>query len=122
MIVDDSASIRHTTANVVKNAGYRVITASDGTEAVEMLLTGKYEPSLILSDVEMPQVDGWELLQFLKADSKLRHVPVVLVTSLSAEQHRRRAFELGAFDYIVKPFRREDLDLILRNLPSMVLD
>jgi two-component system chemotaxis sensor kinase CheA len=119
MVVDDSASMRHITSKLVKGAGYRVTAAADGAEAVDMLLTGQCEPDLILSDVEMSQIDGWELLRFVKTNINLGNIPVVLVTSLDAEQHRRKAFELGAFDYIVKPFKSEHLEAILRNLPNL---
>ena len=121
MVVDDSASMRHITSKLVKGAGYRVTAASDGAEAVDMLLTGQCEPDLILSDVEMSQIDGWELLRFVKTNVNLGNIPVVLVTSLDADQHRRKASKLGAFDYIVKPFKVEHLEAILRNLPSLAL-
>ena len=121
MVVDDSASMRHITTKLVTGAGYRVTAAADGAEAVDMLLTGQCEPDLILSDVEMSQIDGWELLRFVKTNVNLGTIPVVLVTSLDAEQHRRKASELGAFDYIVKPFKVEHLEAILRNLPNLAL-
>ncbi len=115
MVVDDSASIRHQTAKLVKSSGLSVITANDGTQALELLLSGASEPDLILSDVEMPQIDGWEFLKYLKADERFRHIPVVMVTSLDSDEHRQRALNLGALDYIVKPFSKKEMERVLED-------
>ncbi|MEO6049964.1 MAG: response regulator [Pyrinomonadaceae bacterium] len=104
LIVDDSASIRRQTSIFVEEQGFHVITANNGAEALELLLSGEWDPDLILSDVEMPQIDGWAFLEYVKTDANLGHIPVVMVTSLDAEEHRRRAFDLGASHYVVKPF------------------
>ena len=113
LIVDDSASIRRVTQMIVEEAGLRSITAKDGADALELLLNGSVVPDLILSDVEMPNVDGWQLLEYLKTDDNLGHVPVVLVTSLDADKHRALATTLGAADYIVKPFSANDIERVL---------
>ena len=120
LIVDDSASIRRHASKIVENAGLRVITANNGADALELLLNGSFEPDLILSDVEMPQIDGWELLAYIKTDENLGHIPVVLVTSLDAERHRKKANELGSSDYLVKPFTDEALTRILSKLEIQV--
>ena len=113
LIVDDSASIRRVTQTIVENAGLRTITAKDGADALELLLNSSVEPDLILSDVEMPNVDGWELLKYIKTDEHFGHIPVVLVTSLNGDDHRSLATSLGAADYIVKPFSSNDIDRVL---------
>lgn len=115
MIVDDSSSIRRHATKFVEEAGFRVITANNGADALELLLSGAWEPDLILSDVEMPQIDGWELLEYVKTDDNFGHIPVVMITSLDADEHRERAFGLGASDYIVKPFSGKDLEKVLES-------
>lgn len=116
LIVDDSASVRRLTTKLVEQAGLRVITANNGAEALELLLNGDWEPDLILSDVEMPQIDGWGFLEYVKTDANFGQVPVVMVTSLDAEKHRSRALELGASDYLIKPLKESDLTRVLDNL------
>ena len=116
LVVDDSSSVRHQTARLVKEAGFRVITAENGAEVLELLLSGEWEPDLILSDVEMPQVDGWALLEYLKTDEHFGHIPIVMVTSLDTDEHRNRAFDLGAADFLVKPFSRPDFDRIWKSI------
>ena len=120
LIVDDSASIRHQTQFIVEEAGLRAITAKDGAEALELLLNGSVEPDLILSDVEMPHLDGWQLLEYIKTDDHLGHVPVVMVTSLDADDHRAMATKLGAADYIVKPFSTNDIERVLKLVTESV--
>jgi CheY-like chemotaxis protein len=112
MIVDDSSSIRRHLARLVEDSGFRVITANNGAEALELLLNNK-EPDLILTDVEMPHLDGWQLLEYVKSDDNFGHIPVVMVTSLDADEYRERAFSLGAIDYIVKPFGGRDVERAL---------
>jgi len=95
LVVDDSASIRNQTTRLVEEAGLRVISEQNGAEALELLLSGKWEADLILSDIEMPQIDGWELLEYLKTDDNLGHIPVVTVTSLDADEHRQKSDQSG---------------------------
>ncbi|MFL6373469.1 MAG: response regulator [Pyrinomonadaceae bacterium] len=113
LIVEDSASVRRHTQMIVDEAGLRSITARDGAEALELLLNGTIEPDLILSDVEMPHLDGWQLLDYLKTDPNLGSIPVVMVTSLDGDDHRALAAKLGAADYIVKPFSANDIERVL---------
>jgi CheY-like chemotaxis protein len=114
LIVDDSSTIRNQAVKIVEKAGFRTITANNGAEALELLLSGKWEPDLILSDVEMPQIDGWQLLEYLKTDDNLGEIPVVMITSLNQPRYRQRAFDLGASDYIAKPVRSFDLERVCR--------
>lgn len=109
LIVDDSASIRRQTQKIVSAAGLKTITANSGAEALELLLNGTVEPDLILSDVEMPHVDGWEMLEYIKTDENFGHIPVVMVTSLDSEEDQMRAAELGASGYVIKPFGEKDM-------------
>ena len=102
LVIDDSASQRHNNIKVIEAAGCTAIAASDGAEALELLLNG-HDFDLILSDVEMPNVDGWQFLEYVKTDEHFGHIPVVMITSLDADEHRQRALDLGACDYLVKP-------------------
>jgi chemosensory pili system protein ChpA (sensor histidine kinase/response regulator) len=105
MAVDDSLSVRRVLANLIRAAGWRPITAKDGVEALEILQRMQDRPDLILVDLEMPRMDGYELMSRLKGLEGLREIPLVVVTSRTAEKHRRKALELGASDYIVKPYQ-----------------
>ncbi|MEQ1923636.1 MAG: response regulator, partial [Pyrinomonadaceae bacterium] len=116
LVVDDSASIRRMTAKIVEDAGLRAITAASGADALELLLNGEWEPDLILSDVEMPVMDGWELLEYVKTDDNFGHIPVVMVTSLDAPHFKQKAFGLGASDYLVKPFSLAELERVCGSL------
>lgn len=105
MVIDDSISVRRMTAKMVEGAGCRVITAVNGAEALELLHSaGQQSPDLILSDVEMPAMDGFKFLEQVKRDEHLSAIPVVMVTSLKEPEHKDMAFGLGATDYLVKPF------------------
>ncbi len=110
LIVDDSPSVRHINSRLVKNNGWNPIIAKDGLEALEFLQTANNLPDIILTDVEMPQMDGYELLASLKRNEILRKIPVVMITSRAGDKHRRKAFELGVSEYLTKPY--EDLKLI----------
>ena len=112
LIVDDSSVVRRQMQRLVEKAGSTVITAENGADALELLLNGVHEPDLIISDIEMPQIDGWAFLEYVKTDENFGHIPVVVMTSLSGDEHRSRAFELGAADYIVKPFNAKNLERI----------
>jgi CheY-like chemotaxis protein/two-component sensor histidine kinase len=119
LIVDDSKSIRRMTAKIVEDAGLRTITAENGAEALELLLSGEWKPDIILSDVEMPVMDGWEFLEYVKTDDNFGEIPVIMVTSLSSDEHREKAAGLGAADYMVKPFSIAELDRVLENLGNL---
>lgn len=118
LIVDDSPSVRHLTSNIVKNAGFDAIVAKDGLEALEILQTAKQLPDVILTDVEMPGMDGYELLSALKRNARLQSIPVVMITSRAGEKHRRKAFDLGVSEYLTKPFD----DAILINALARLTD
>ncbi|MEZ4271808.1 MAG: hybrid sensor histidine kinase/response regulator [Myxococcota bacterium] len=116
MVVDDSLSVRRVMANMVQGAGWTPITAKDGVDALEILQGLERLPELILMDIEMPRMDGYELTRTLKAHSSYSTVPIVMVTSRAGEKHRRKAAELGVSDYVVKPFQSEELCEKVRSL------
>lgn len=109
LIVDDSPSVRRQTCKIVESCGHRVITAQNGAEALELLLSGVWHPDIILSDVEMPVMDGWAFLEYVKTDDHFGTIPVVMITSLDDREHRDRAAALGAADYHIKPVDRARL-------------
>jgi chemosensory pili system protein ChpA (sensor histidine kinase/response regulator) len=114
MIVDDSLSVRRVVSNLIKSAGWQPLIAKDGLEALEMLQGMTREPDAILVDIEMPRMDGYELMSTLKAEEDFRQIPLVVLTSRAGAKHRRKAMAIGAVDYIVKPYQDEALLTILR--------
>src|SRR5262249_18458231 len=116
MVVDDSPSVRRVISNLLKNAGWKAILAKDGVDALEQLQQAAEPPDLLLLDVEMPRMDGYDLLTALKAQGALRDLPVVMITSRAGDKHRRKAFELGASAYLVKPYQDEALLDLIRQL------
>ncbi len=119
LIVDDSPSVRHMTSKVIANAGWQVITAKDGLDALEILQADGKRPDVILTDVEMPRMDGYELLSSLKQNDSLQNIPVVMITSRAAEKHRDKAFELGVSEYVTKPYADTDLVESIRKLAGV---
>jgi chemosensory pili system protein ChpA (sensor histidine kinase/response regulator) len=104
MIVDDSPSVRHITSKLIKAAGWEFILAKDGLEALETLQTAEDLPDVVLTDVEMPRMDGYQLLSSIRAHEKLRELPVIMITSRASEKHRQKAVELGVSEFLNKPF------------------
>jgi DNA-binding response OmpR family regulator len=109
LIVDDSLSMRHVLSNVVKKAGWTALQARDGVEALEMLTASAKPPSLVLLDIEMPRMDGYEFLSTIRGQQAFASLPVVMLTSRGGEKHREKAYGLGASGYVVKPFQEEAL-------------
>jgi len=107
MVVDDSITMRKVTARVLENHSLEVITAQDGIDAVEKL--HERIPDLMLLDIEMPRMDGYELLDHVRADARLRHIPVVMITSRAGQKHRRKARKAGANAYLTKPYQEAEL-------------
>lgn len=116
MVVDDSPSVRRVVSNLLKNAGWTPILAKDGLDALEILHRDVQQPDLILLDVEMPRMDGYELLSTLRAQENYAGIPVLMVTSRAGEKHRRKAVDLGASGYLVKPYQDEVLLSTIRKL------
>jgi chemosensory pili system protein ChpA (sensor histidine kinase/response regulator) len=107
LVVDDSLSIRRIAANYLTQAGLEVDTAVDGSDALEKLRANRY--ALVVSDLEMPRVNGFELIAEMHRQPGLENIPVIILTSRDAAKHRDRARELGAADYLIKPVSREQL-------------
>ncbi|QQS41300.1 MAG: response regulator [Acidobacteriota bacterium] len=116
MIVDDSPSVRHVNSRLVKNSGWEPVVAKDGTEALDLLMSLTELPDVILTDVEMPEMDGYELLSILKQNEKLKHIPVVMITSRAGDKHRTKAIELGVSEYLSKPYEDSKLVEAIRTL------
>ncbi|MDO1529116.1 Hpt domain-containing protein [Fulvimonas sp. R45] len=107
MVVDDSITMRKVTGRVLERHEYEVVTAKDGVDALEKL--NERVPDLMLLDIEMPRMDGYELATHMKADPRLRHVPIIMITSRTGEKHRQRAFDIGVDRYLGKPYQEADL-------------
>jgi chemosensory pili system protein ChpA (sensor histidine kinase/response regulator) len=116
LIVDDSPSVRRVVSNLIKSAGWQPVTAKDGLEALEILHRTTAPPDLVVLDVEMPRMDGYELLATLRGQVVYRTLPVVMVTSRAGDKHRRKAIGLGASAYVVKPYQDEALLNVIRQL------
>jgi chemosensory pili system protein ChpA (sensor histidine kinase/response regulator) len=115
MIVDDSLTVRKITSRLLAREGFAVITAKDGIDALQVL--GEQTPDVILLDIEMPRMDGFEFAKTVKGNPKTADIPIVMITSRTAEKHRSRAAELGVDLYLGKPYQEEEL---LRNLREML--
>lgn len=115
MVVDDSINVRRFLALILEKENYQVEQAKDGQEALEKLQSG-LKIDGIISDIEMPRMDGYELLARVKGDTYLKKIPVIMLTSRSAEKHRKIAFNLGANDYFSKPFSEQKLLQTIHNL------
>ena len=114
MVVDDSVSVRRVVSNLIKSAGWTAIPAKDGVDALEQLRAASVPPDVILLDIEMPRMDGYELLSALRDQDPFRDLPVIMVTSRAGEKHRTKAFQLGATNYMVKPYQDEALLAMIR--------
>ena len=107
MIVDDEPDVRKIVKFRLKNAGYDVVTASDGREALDLIK--KQRPGLILLDLRMPIVDGYEVCRALKADEKLKKIPIIFLTASSGATIKDKTCKYKADSYIIKPFEPEEL-------------
>ncbi len=107
MVVDDSLTVRKFTTRLLVREGYRVITAKDGVEALEQLVD--FVPDVMLVDIEMPRMDGFDLTRNIRADARLKDVPIIIITSRTADKHRNYAFQIGVNQYLGKPYREDEL-------------
>ncbi|OQA34378.1 MAG: Chemotaxis protein CheA [Betaproteobacteria bacterium ADurb.Bin341] len=107
LVVDDSLTVRKITGRLLAREGYQVITAKDGVDALEHLV--ETIPDVMLSDIEMPRMDGFDLVRNVRADPRLADLPVIMITSRTAEKHRNYALEIGANEYLGKPYEEEKL-------------
>jgi chemosensory pili system protein ChpA (sensor histidine kinase/response regulator) len=112
MVVDDSLTVRKITTRFLQREGYRVVTARDGVEALEMLTGEKLAgdmPALMLLDIEMPRMDGFEVVRHVRASDATRTLPIIMITSRTADKHRSHALETGVNGYMGKPYQEEEL-------------
>jgi chemosensory pili system protein ChpA (sensor histidine kinase/response regulator) len=107
LVVDDSLTVRRVTQRLLVREGYRVTVAKDGLDALEKLADEL--PVVVLSDIEMPRMDGFDLVRNLRADPRLNALPVIMITSRIAQKHREHAAELGVDHYLGKPYSEDDL-------------
>jgi chemosensory pili system protein ChpA (sensor histidine kinase/response regulator) len=107
MVVDDSITVRRVTQRLLERNGMRVLTARDGMDAVTLLQDNV--PDIILLDIEMPRMDGYEVATHVRNDPRLKDVPIIMITSRSGEKHRARAIEIGVDDYLGKPYQEAQL-------------
>ncbi len=113
LVVDDSITVRRVTQRLLKREGYRVALANDGLHALEKLQ--EELPTVVLSDIEMPRMDGFDLARNIRGDERIRHLPIIMITSRIAEKHREHARELGVDHYLGKPYSEEELLGLIRH-------
>jgi chemosensory pili system protein ChpA (sensor histidine kinase/response regulator) len=107
LVVDDSITMRKVTTRVLESHDFEVITARDGIDATEQMQ--ERIPDVLLLDIEMPRMDGYEVAEFVRADARLRHIPIVMITSRAGEKHRSRGKKAGANAYLSKPYKESEL-------------
>jgi chemosensory pili system protein ChpA (sensor histidine kinase/response regulator) len=115
LVVDDSVSVRRVVANTLRKQGWNISAAKDGLEALEMLHAMSAPPDIILLDVEMPRMDGYDFSVALRSEPKYRHLPVVMLTSRGGDKHRQKAFDVGVNGFLVKPYSEETLIQTIRS-------
>jgi chemosensory pili system protein ChpA (sensor histidine kinase/response regulator) len=115
MVVDDSITMRKVTGRVLERHNFEVLTAKDGLDAIEKL--AERVPDVMLLDIEMPRMDGYELATHMRNDPRLKAVPIIMITSRTGDKHRQRAFEIGVDRYLGKPYQEADL---MRNVMEIL--
>ncbi|MFZ3126583.1 MAG: Hpt domain-containing protein [Rhodoferax sp.] len=113
LVVDDSITVRRVTQRLLKREGYRVALANDGLQALERLQEEK--PAVVLSDIEMPRMDGFDLARNIRGDARLKDLPIIMITSRIAAKHREHAMELGVDHYLGKPYSEDELLALVRS-------
>jgi chemosensory pili system protein ChpA (sensor histidine kinase/response regulator) len=119
LVVDDSLTVRRVTQRLLVREGYRVALAKDGLEGLERL--AEERPTVVLSDIEMPRMDGFDLVRNMRGDERWRDLPVIMITSRIAQKHRDYAAELGVDHYLGKPYAEEDLLALVSRYASAVV-
>jgi chemosensory pili system protein ChpA (sensor histidine kinase/response regulator) len=116
LVVDDSITVRRVTQRLLQREGYRVSMAADGLQALERLQEER--PTVVLSDIEMPRMDGFDLARNIRGDARLSDLPIIMITSRIAEKHREHAKELGVDHYLGKPYAEDELLSLIRHYCS----
>ena len=117
MVVDDSLTVRKITGRLLAKEGYQVLTAKDGVDALQQLQ--EVRPAVMLVDIEMPRMDGFELTKNIRGDAATANIPIIMITSRTAEKHRNYARELGVNAYLGKPYQEEEL---LEHIAGLIQD
>jgi len=112
MVVDDSLTVRKITSRMLTREGFEVATAKDGIDGLQQLQD--IEPDIILLDIEMPRMDGFEFARNVRADAKTKHIPIVMITSRTADKHRNHAIDIGVNEYMGKPYQEDQLLAVIR--------
>jgi chemosensory pili system protein ChpA (sensor histidine kinase/response regulator) len=120
LVVDDSITVRRVTQRLLQREGYRVALAADGILALASL--AQELPAVVLSDIEMPRMDGFDLVRNMKADPRLASLPVITITSRIAEKHREHAMSMGVDHYLGKPYSEEELLSLIRRYTAVESD
>ncbi|WP_247254452.1 Hpt domain-containing protein [Pseudomonas moorei] len=107
MVVDDSVTVRKVTSRLLERHGMNVLTAKDGVDA--MLLLEEHRPDVMLLDIEMPRMDGFEVARQVRSDERFQHLPIIMITSRTGQKHRDRAMAIGVNDYLGKPYQESVL-------------
>lgn len=115
MVVDDSLTVRKITSKMLLRAGYQVVTATDGVDALEQL--EEFTPDVMLLDIEMPRMDGFALAKELRRSTNTKNMPIIMITSRTADKHREYAMQLGVNTYLGKPYQEDEL---LQNIADFV--
>jgi chemosensory pili system protein ChpA (sensor histidine kinase/response regulator) len=119
LVVDDSITVRRVTQRLLQREGYRVSLAADGLQALERLQQER--PAVVLSDIEMPRMDGFDLARNIRADASLADLPIIMITSRIAEKHHDHARALGVNHYLGKPYSEEELLRLVRSYTGVEL-
>lgn len=115
MVVDDSITIRKVTARILERNGMKVMSATDGVDATNQLQEAV--PDLMLLDIEMPRMDGFELATYMRNEERLKNVPIIMITSRTGAKHKERALEIGVDQYLGKPYQEEEL---MKNINALL--
>jgi chemosensory pili system protein ChpA (sensor histidine kinase/response regulator) len=107
MVVDDSITVRKVTTRLLERQGFEVLTAKDGIDAMGAMQDRL--PDMMLLDIEMPRMDGFELASHMRNDERLRHIPITMITSRTGDKHRERARQIGIDHYLGKPYQEHEL-------------
>jgi chemosensory pili system protein ChpA (sensor histidine kinase/response regulator) len=117
MVVDDSLTVRKITSRMLAREGYEIATAKDGVDALQQLQDIK--PDCILLDVEMPRMDGFEFARNVRADEGTKSIPIIMITSRTADKHRNHALEIGVNEYMGKPYQEEQLLALIKRYTEL---
>lgn len=112
LVVDDALTVRRVIQRLLVREGYRVALANDGVQALQVL--EQQRPLMVLSDIEMPRMDGFELARSIRARPEIAHLPIVMITSRIAQKHREHAMSLGVNHYLGKPYSEQELLGLIR--------